>query len=178
IRGCSKRPYLAIGGVSDHPYTYAGIAKPRYTGKSDDAPIGALWRLVRLLDSAAGYGIVPGHLPVYLTEFGFQTDPPDPYGVSLASQAQFLNYSDYVAYRNARVASVAQFELRDDPNVGVFNTGLRFANGRAKPALEAYALPIYVARASSTTVRVFGLARFAHGGSVSVAIQHRAHARG
>jgi hypothetical protein len=171
--GCRTRPRFAVTGVSDHPYTYAAIASPsRFKGHASDAPIGAMQHFVNLLDTAARYGVIPRHMPVYLTEFGFQSRPPDVFGVSLRTQAQFINYSDYVAYRNPRIASVAQYELNDEPHAAVFNTGLRFADGRAKPALQAYAMPIYVQRIAGG-VRVFGLVRSARGTGVAVAIQNR-----
>jgi hypothetical protein len=171
LRNCSRRPQFAITGISDHPYTYAAMASPSaFTGKPGEAPIGSIGRLVKLLDNAARYGIAPRRAPVYLTEFGFQTRPPDPFGVSLRVQAQFLNYSDYVALRNPRIASVAQYELRDDPRVAVFNTGLCFADGRAKPALAAYAMPIYVERLGAGVV---GLVRAARGAGAHVVIQNR-----
>jgi hypothetical protein len=171
---CSRRPHFAIDGISDHPYTYGAMAAPSaFHGSAGDAPIGAVDHLVKLVDNAAHYGIVPRRLPVYLTEFGFQTRPPDPYGVSLSQQARYLNYSDWIAFRNPRIASVAQYELNDDPRVAVFNTGLRFAGGRPKPALAAYAMPIYVQRLGDGSARVFGLVRAARGTGATVAIQNR-----
>jgi hypothetical protein len=175
---CSSRPRFAISGVSDHPYTYAAMASPSsFKGGSNDAPIGSVGHLVNLLDTAARAGVIPRRMPVYLTEFGFQTRPPDPFGVSLRQQAAYLNYSDYVAFRNPRIASVAQYELSDEPHVAVFNTGLSFADGRPKPALVAYAMPIYVQRLRSG-VRVFGLVRAARGTGATVAIQNRLGRRG
>jgi hypothetical protein len=94
------------------------------------------------------------------------------FGVSLRTQAEFINYSDYVAFRNPRIAAVAQYELNDEPHAAVFNTGLRFADGRAKPALQAYAMPIYVRRVAGG-VQVFGLVRSARGTGATVAIQNR-----
>jgi hypothetical protein len=173
--GCAHRPRFAITGISDHPYTSGAIASPStFKGHSTDAPIASVGRLVSVLDRAARYGIVRRHASVYLTEFGFQTRPPDPYGLSLARQADYLNQSDYMAFLNPRVASVAQYELRDDPRVSVFNTGLCFKDGRAKPGLAAYALPIWIAHLGGASVRVFGLVRGSRGSPVSVAIQHRA----
>jgi hypothetical protein len=175
---CSRRPRFDVSGISDHPYTYAAVASPSsFKGSSGDAPIGSIGRLVKLLDTAARYRIIPSRTPVYLTEFGFQTRPPDAFGVSLRRQAEFLNYSDYVAFRNPRVASVAQYELQDEPHAAVFNTGLAFADGRPKPSLVAYAMPIYVVRVGSA-VRVFGLVRAARGAGATVAIQNRLGRRG
>jgi hypothetical protein len=176
--GCARRPHFDVAGFSDHPYTSAAIASPAtFKGHREDAPIAAAGRLVTLLDRAARFGIVRPHGSIYFTEFGFQTRPPDPFGLSLARQAEYLNLADYVAFTNPRVASVAQYELRDDPRVGVFNTGLCLANGRPKPALAAYALPIYVDHTQRGQVRIFGLVRAARGAPVRVAIQHRAAGR-
>jgi hypothetical protein len=174
VRGCAHLPRFAIAGVSDHPYTSGAIALPSSTGGRADATIASAGRLAVLLDHAARFGIVRPRASVYLTEFGFQTRPPDPFGVSLRHQAEYLNRSDYMAFLNPRIASVAQYELRDDPRVGVFNTGLCFAGGRPKPALAAYAMPIYVTHLAGGHVRIFGLVRAARGSPVSVAIQHRA----
>ncbi|MEA2425519.1 MAG: hypothetical protein QOH13_1929 [Thermoleophilaceae bacterium] len=172
-RRCSPRPHFAVSGVSHHPYTFGGVAKPSVTGRPGDAPIGALGRVTKVLDRAARYGIVARATPVYLTEFGYQTRPPDPFGVSLAEQARYINQADYIAFLNPRIASVAQYTLRDDPAQAGFNTGLRFANGRAKPSLAAYALPVYVVKTNSGHGRIFGQVRSAAGAPVTLEVQHR-----
>jgi hypothetical protein len=53
--------------------------------------------------------------------------------------------------------------MRDDDSLNGFQTGLRFADGRPKPALAAYRLPVWVARAAGGRVRVWGHARPADG---------------
>ncbi len=177
-RGCARRPHFTVAGVSDHPYTSGAIGSPSaFRGRPGDAPIASVGRLVTLLDRAARFGIVGRGAPVYLTEFGFQSRPPDRFGLSLGMQAAYLNEADYVAFRNPRIASVAQYELRDDPRVGVWNTGLLFADGRPKPALRAYALPIHVRHAGRGRVSIFGLVRKARGTPVRVAIEHRGGGR-
>jgi hypothetical protein len=177
-RDCSARPRFAVSGIAHHPYTYAAIANPRITGRPNDAPIGALGRITRVADAAARYGIVAPKLPLYLTESGYQTRPPDPFGDSLAEQARYINESDFIAYSNPRVASVAQYSLRDDAATSGFNTGLVFTTGKLKPAMAAYALPIWVI---PTRVRgqgkIFGQLR-ANGGQIArVEIQHRSDAK-
>lgn len=172
-RGCDRLPHLQISGVSHHPYTYAGFAKPTNTGRPGDAPIGALGRITRVVDAAARFGIVPKRLPIYLTEFGFQTRPPDPFGVTLGQQARYLNEADWIAYRDPRVASVAQYTLRDDAALNGFNTGLCFTSGKAKPSLAAYELPIWVWRTGRRDGRIWGQVRSAAGQSVRLDIQLR-----
>lgn len=92
------------------------------------------------------------------TELGYQTRPPDRFGVSPARQAAYINESNWIAYRSRRVHSIAQYELVDEPDAAVFNTGLRFTDGRAKPALAAFRMPIWVDRARRG-VTVFGQVR-------------------
>jgi hypothetical protein len=117
-----------------------------------------LGRLERAIDSAYGaYGRRPrGGVPFYMTEFGYKTDPPNPFvKTSPNEQATWLNQSDYMAYRNRRIRAVAQFLLFDDkPRAGAavgsrsywstFQTGLLYSSGRPKPAFGAYRIPIWV----------------------------------
>jgi hypothetical protein len=111
---------------------------------------------------------------VYLTEYGFQTNPPDRYsGVSPSTAAVWLNQSDYIAYRNPRVRSVAQYELRDERSLAAFQTGLRFKDGRAKPGLGAYRLPLWVQSQRGRTMIWGQLRAGGRGDRVDVLMQAR-----
>jgi hypothetical protein len=174
LRGCRGYRRLAVAGAAHHPYTRAAGADPRGRVGSSDITIGTLSRLTRWLDRGAARGRVPRGLPIYLTEFGFQSNPPDRLsGVSLAKQARWLNESDWIAFGNSRVRSVAQYELRDERDVGTFNTGLRFHDGRPKPALAAYRMPIWVVQTRRGT-RIWGQVRAApEGVPQPVEVQYR-----
>ncbi len=99
-------------------------------------------------------------LPVFLTEYGYETNPPNPYrGVSLRLQSQYLNQAEYMAFQDLRVRALSQFLLVDSaPNVlyrpgsvrywSTFQTGLEFLNGTSKPAFNAYRLPIWIGHTS------------------------------
>ena len=120
-----------------------------------------------------------GGVPLYLTEFGYQTNPPDRIGVSLGKQAAYIDQAEYIAWRNPAVRTLSQFLLRDGgaPVDLTFQTGLLFHNGRAKPAYQAYKLPIWLPHRSfrrGAKVRVWGLARpAANGTAPDVEIQFR-----
>jgi hypothetical protein len=113
-----------------------------------------------------------------MTEYGYQTDPPDPtIGVSFARQAAWLDDATYLAYSNPRIASFAQFLLVDDGPLrsykpsdprywGTFQSGLVTGQGRRKPAYESFKRPITVYGR-----RVFGQLR-GHGG-VAAELQFR-----
>ena len=127
-----------------------------------------------------------------MTENGYQTDPPDPVGFSLARQAVSSNAADYIAWANPRVRTLAQFLLVDDaPRPGStpleaygasFQSGLLFGDGTPKPALAAYVLPVFLPKATVAPggrLRVWGLVRQAvNGQAPTVQVQVRGAAAG
>jgi hypothetical protein len=146
---------FAATGFAHHPYRFTDPPDTR-VHDADSVPLADLDRLERTLDGAfSAYGLRL-QLPIFLTEYGYQTDPPDPHVVvSPSQQAAYLNVADHLAWRDSRVRAMAQFLLRDDlpdPRYhraqfkywDTFQTGLEFSNGRAKPALAAYRLPLWV----------------------------------
>ena len=165
VRGCRGRLRFAVGGFAHHPYTRGGSQPPTTRGGPNEITMASLSRLTQALDRAARAGRLPRGLPVWLTEFGFQTDPPDRlFGVTEEQQARFINQSDYMAWRNRRVVSVAQYKVLDEPRVANFQTGLRFIDGRAKDAYQAYKLPLWVVRRGDELV-VYGQVRPAPAGA-------------
>jgi hypothetical protein len=144
IRGCTSYKRLAVTGVAHHPYTRGAGSGLRGRVGPSDITLVHISRLSKWLDRGAKRGRVKKHLPIYITEYGFQTNPPDRFaGTSLRNQARWLNESDFIAYRNGRIHSVGQYELRDERDPRAFQTGLRFKSGKAKPGLAAYRLPLW-----------------------------------
>ena len=118
---------------------------------------------------------MPRKLPIWYTEFGFQTNPPDPlFGVPLLQQAVYLNQSDYLASRDTRVKSVAQYKLVDEQDQASFQTGLvRYGSLRHKPGYAAYQLPIWAVRRGKL-VSVYGQVRPAPAGSLETVLLQNA----
>jgi hypothetical protein len=172
-------------GFAHHPYSFflapsASMSDPNFVPLSD------LGRLEHGLDAIfTAYG-VKRRLPLYLTEYGYATDPPNPYsGVSLSRQAAYLNQGEYLAWKDARVRALSQFLLYDSPPDAryprgsprywsTFQTGLLFAGGAAKPSLDAYRLPIFIPEPvlHGGEVFVWGRVRPAHA-TTQVSIQWR-----
>lgn len=163
-QGCSRRPRkLPIGGIAHHPYNQAATGSPRKRARSRwSLPAAQLPRLHRLIRGAARRGRIP-RKPIYVTEYGFQSRPPDRLGVSLRTQARYINAAERLFYRDRRVRSVAQYEIVDPPDPDVFNTGLRTSRGKAKPAWRAWRMPLFVSRRGKRTVEVWGQVRPANG---------------
>ncbi|HSD77602.1 MAG TPA: hypothetical protein VLA98_09360, partial [Solirubrobacteraceae bacterium] len=158
---------------------YTTKAGPFYVPPSPNSvTIGVLGRLVRALDRAARAGAIPRRLPIWLTEFGIQSVPDVSYGVSLATQNEYRAIAERIAWDSPRVAAFSQYLLRDDLPVrgrrgaaryGGFESGLRTAAGRDKPALAGFRLPL-AARRRGARVALWGLVRPA-GGRTRVVLQ-------
>ncbi len=173
--GCRHFHRFRVSGVSHHPYTRGGWGSPRSHARRGWITVSTVGRLVRILNRAAHRHRIRRSAPIYYTELGYQSRPPDPFGVSLSRQAAYINESNWFAYRSRRVHSIAQYELFDEPARGVFNTGLLFTNGRAKPALRAFRMPLWV-RHSKHGITVFGQVRPAkHGEVVRIQFRRRHH---
>ncbi len=164
-RGCQHFRPLPGTGVAYHPYTLAGGPNVR-TANPDDATIANLGRVITTLDALGSRRRLQSPRPLlWLTEFGFRSDPPDPFETPLRRIPEFMGESEWFAFHNSRVVSYSQYPLVDDPssstnNFSGFHSGLRFSSGRAKPGVyQAFRTPIYVHWLSSTKVEVFGGAR-------------------
>lgn len=174
VRRCDNRAAAArirATGFAYHPYTRrrSPFSRP---ANPDEVTIANLSRLTGVLDRIASRTHrLPGRLPIWTTEFGYETSPPDRWrGISPDRQAAFMNQGDFIAYRNPRVAAVAQFLFRDaSPNrrhrpnsrdyYGTYQSGLFYSNSVAKPALRAYGLPIHVS-VRGGQANVWGQLRF------------------
>jgi hypothetical protein len=158
-RDCSRVRRLSILkrlpnlGYAHHPYTKeaAPTQAPRH---ADSVSIANVRTLPALLDKIADRtGLIAEGLPIYLTEFGYESNPPDIInGIPAELQAEYLNVGDYIAFRNPRVVANTQFQLFDVPPQTryrvnsreywfTYQSGIFTHNGQPKPAAGAYALP-------------------------------------
>jgi hypothetical protein len=147
--GCAHFKKVDADGYAHHPYGPVD----RVPKKADIINLLAIRQLAKYLDIAAGQGRIRGHLPLYDTEFGLQSNPPDTnVSTSPNRQGQLINEKEEYHFRYGRLKSYSQYLLWDDParkgpaslRWAGFQTGLRFAGGGPKPALVAYRLPLVV----------------------------------
>lgn len=163
-RGCKRVRRIPTSGLAYHPYTLAKGPSVREP-VAGDAAIGQLSRVTRTLDALARRGKLPRRTPIWITEFGYQTKPPDPFATPIRRAPDLMDESEWIAYRNRRVRSYSQYTLRDARS---WQAGLRFSNGRKKPGVySAFALPLHLERRGGR-VEVFGAVRTASSGDVQV----------
>ena len=114
--------------------------------------------------------------PLYLDEYAYQTAPPDrTLGVSAAQQSAYLQEASYRAWSHPRVRGLVWYLWRDEPlraNGAGWQSGLRFVDGSAKPALADFPRPFWATRVRSRTARVWGQVR-PGSGRVPVTIERR-----
>jgi hypothetical protein len=98
--------------------------------------------------------------PLWLTEYGYQTNPPDRLlGVSYAAQARYIGQAALRAWQQPGVTMLIQFLVRDEPSLGGWQSGLFSAAGTAKPSLHAFALPLAQVSRRGGSVVLWGQVR-------------------
>jgi Glycosyl hydrolase catalytic core len=108
------------------PTTASGRAPTAVTLANIDALLAELTRLY-------------GRKPLWITEYGYQTRPPDSqFGVSWALQAKYLTQAFAIARRNPRITMMLWFLVRDEPSLSGWQSGLVTTGGRKKPAYNAF----------------------------------------
>ena len=154
----------------------------------DFADLPEVPRLERTLDRLNAIYGSHTHFPVWSTEYGFRTRPPDPReGVSQANAAIYMNEAEYLSYKQSRLFSYSQYGLIDQPPPASFDTGLLNPNGSQKPGYAAYRMPLWLPSTSTRKGRkleVWGSARPAAyakqdtGTAQSVLVQFEAGSKG
>ncbi len=174
-------------GFAHHPYSFNQPPNVPYP-LADWITLYNLGSFERMLNRIfASYGARRrGGVPLYLTEFGYESNPPNPFVKnSTAQQAAWLNDAEYMAFKDPYVRDLTQFELVDSlPNTAEkkgsyaywttsFQTGLEFAGGQPKPAFSSFRIPIWLPVARhGRAVKIWGQLRPAnHAGPQSAMIE-------
>ena len=146
---------------SDHPYTTGGPTH-RATNKGD-VSLGDLPEMRRVLNAAiARHRIVSSQkIRFWVTEFSWDSSPPDPIAVPAKLHARWVAEALYRMWRSG-ISLVTWFQLRDDPiktsefQSGLYlNSGASIARDKPKLALRAFRFP-FVALGGSGGVTVWG----------------------
>ncbi|CAN5355949.1 hypothetical protein BH20ACT13_BH20ACT13_25010 [soil metagenome] len=114
----------------------------------------SLERLIRFVGNAFP------HARIWLTEYGYQTNPPDAFGVSPNDQARFVSEAARRVYQAPKVDMLIHYLYRDEPEIGRWQSGLETVRGVPKPALAATMLPLaQVQRRGTAATTVWGQVR-------------------
>ncbi len=139
LRAMKKAGVKRFDAYAHHPY-YGGPAETPTTkpkGARGSAPTAVTLANLSVLTQELTK--LYGNKRLWITEYGYQTRPPDPiYGVSYAQQAKYLTQAFGIARKNPRVDLMLWFLLRDEPTLGGWQSGLYTFDGRKKPSFLAF----------------------------------------
>jgi hypothetical protein len=134
-----------------HPYTTGG---PTHRGGADDVELGDLGKLKALLKAADRAKRIKGkyrHTPLWITEFSWDSKPPDPGGLPMKILSRWTAEALHDAWR-AGVSRFFWFSLRDggrEPGVpysqtlesGLYFRGPTLKRDRPKQVRRAFRFP-------------------------------------
>jgi hypothetical protein len=162
----SLRAQRIFDTVGHNAYPETSNEAPAAKHKKGSIDQGDLGRLLAALHKGFDKTAQPmpgqGGVSVWYMEDGFQTVPAlalysgvetDRSPVSEARQADQLRAAVELAYCQPAVGAFFNFELRDEPSLGGWQSGLLRLDWSAKPAFSSYADVIRAARARSIACR-------------------------
>jgi hypothetical protein len=146
-----------LDAYAHHPYPTRPRQETPWSG-------GCPWcKTISMADLDRLIGEVRRNFPgkrIWLTEYGYQTNPPDRWlGVSPARQATYTSAAALRAYQAPYVDMLIHFMVRDDVKLGGWQSGLQTLSGQAKPAYNAFRLPLAQVSRHGTRTSVWGQVR-------------------
>jgi hypothetical protein len=140
---------ITATSLAYHPHSVTYSPLQPFPG-ANDANLASLGRLESVLDRLRRAGRLRVDRNLWIDEYGYQTNPPDPFlGVSPSKQDHWLQEAAYLTWRNPRVKLLTQYVWQDEPALrgsaySGWQSGLRYAGGRAKPALAHFPVPFFL----------------------------------
>ncbi len=133
------------------PYSTGG---PTHEGRQNDVQIGDLPKLQRLIEAANKAGRIKSvykRVPLWVTEFSWDSRPPDPNGLPIAIETRWVPEALHTAW-SAGVSNFFWFSLRDDPRdpsrkfsetleSGLYFRGASLEQDKPKGFLRAFRFP-------------------------------------
>jgi hypothetical protein len=135
-----------------HPYPSSSRETP-FTGGCSYCTTITMATLERLLNEVRR---AFGPKRIWLTEYGYQTGA---FGVTQQRQAELIGQASLRVARAPRVDMLVHYLVKDEPEVGRFQSGLYDVSGRPKLAALAFPLPLAQAGRSGGQVVLWGQVR-------------------
>jgi hypothetical protein len=157
---------------STDPYSAGGPS--HHAVRPNDVSVADLPKMKAVLDAGVSAGHVVSTVPVrfWVTEFSWDSNPPDPAGVPAKLEGRWVAEALYRMWTDG-VSLVTWFNIRDHPIVsspyqsGLYYAGATPQSDRPKPALTAFRFP-FVAYADHGQISVWGRTPTSRTGPVAV----------
>ncbi len=132
-RVAKAAPRLKFDAWAQHPYPFPVSQAPTQKVRWPNVGMSSLPTLEAALDKRFRKGI-----PIWITEYGNETKPGEPKGVTEAQQARYLPQALAIARRDPRVKMFVWFVFQDS-NGSPWQSGLYRLDGTPKPAAAVWA---------------------------------------
>jgi hypothetical protein len=153
LRGMA-RAHARLDAYAHNPYPIYPGDTPYSGGCTCNViTMASLARLVKLVDAAWP------RARIWLTEYAYQTRPPDPYGVSYALQARYIGEAARKVLTTSKVDMLIQYLYRDEPEISGWQSGLETVRGKAKPSMAATMLPLAQVSRRGNRTTIWGQVR-------------------
>jgi hypothetical protein len=126
------RPKVRFDAWAHHPYSTLGSG-PRQSMSYPNANLPK----VRTFEEHLNKWFKRKNTPIWITEYGFETKPGEPHGVTPAQQARYLNQAIGIIRPQPYVKMFIWFIFKDDPSSS-WQSGLLNRNGSPKPAAALF----------------------------------------
>ena len=134
LRSAKQNGLRTFDAWADHPYYGNPSDTPATRNLGSAIELGNIDELVSTVTG------LYGSKPIWITEYGYQTNPPDTFfGVSWAKQAEYLREAYDIAKSNPRIELFTWFLLKDSTSPNGWQSGLETASGRKKPSFAVFA---------------------------------------
>ena len=127
------RPQVPFDAWAHHPYSDLGYG-PLQRYRFPNVNLATLHTFEQRLDQ----WFHRPDIPIWISEYGFETRPWRIGGVSVEQQAAFVKESLAIAAADPRVQMFIWFVLRDDPAMATWDSGLIAETGSHKPGFAAF----------------------------------------
>jgi hypothetical protein len=127
------RPKLKFDAWSQHPYPTTLTQKPTANVRWPNVTLAQLPRFETSIDKWFGRK----NIPIWITEYGYQTKPQQPGGVTYAQQSAYLRTALTAVRNDPRVQMFIWFIFRDDPT-SAWKSGLLQPDGAKKPSVFVF----------------------------------------
>ncbi len=120
-------PRLKFDAWSHHPYPFNPRAKPSQVVRWPNITLSSLPRF----ETELKRWFKKKTVPIWITEYAHQTNPPDSFGVSFATQAAYIRQAIAMTRKLPYVGMFIWFVYKDDPGQQ-WDSGLYSRGGSAK----------------------------------------------
>jgi hypothetical protein len=124
---------LKFDAWAHHPYPTSPNLPPLQKVRWPNVTLSQMPRFEKSLDS----WFHRRNVPVWITEYGHETKPGEPHGVTNAKQAAYARQALSIARADKRVQMFVWFTIKDTPG-NPWQSGLFSRTGSAKPSYRAF----------------------------------------